>query len=84
MSKTLCLAFAAMLAVASLATPASARWGDQNDHRGEQRNYNQGWNNNYYAAPPVVYQNYGNNGYYPPPVVVGGYGSGINLNINIP
>jgi hypothetical protein len=79
-AKALCLAVTAAVAVASFTAPASAGWGnDRHDYnRGQQ-----GWNGNgnYYRAPPVVYQPYGNTGYYAPPAV---YGSGINLNINLP
>ena len=85
-AKALCLAFATLLAVASFSAPASARW-DNGNNRGYHGGGQQGWNrnNNYYRAPPVVYQNYyGNDGYYAPPVVYGGYGSGLNFNINLP
>ena len=81
-AKALCLAVTAAVAVASVTAPASARWGDRDDHH-EQHRGQQGWNGNgnYYQAPPVVYEPAGNNGYYAPPVV---YGSGLNLNINLP
>jgi hypothetical protein len=78
-AKALCLAVTAAVAVVSFTAPALARWGDRHEeNRGQQ-----GWNGNgnYYRAPPVVYQPYGNTGYYAPPTV---YGSGINLNINLP
>jgi len=74
------LVLSALLALGTVAVPASARDGDRdyrgNDHRDDHRG-NQGWNNGY-QAPPVVY---GTPDYYPPPVV---YGSGIGININIP
>ncbi len=84
-ARALCLAVTAAVAVASFTAPASARWGDQNERHYDNRGQ-QGWNNggnygSYYSPPPVVYQQYGNNGYYAPPLV---YGSGINLNINLP
>ena len=82
-AKALCLAVTAAVAVASFTVPASARWGNQNERHDYNRGQ-QGWNGNgnYYQAPPVVYQPYyGNTGYYAPPAV---YGSGINLNINLP
>jgi hypothetical protein len=81
-AKALCLAVTAAVAIASITVPASARWGDRNEHHEVNRGQ-QGWNGNgnYYRAPPVVYQPYGNNGYYAPPTV---YGSGLNLNINLP
>jgi hypothetical protein len=81
-AKALCLAVTAAVAVASFTVPASARWGDQNERHDNNRGQ-QGWNGNggYYNAPPVVYQPYGNYGYYAPPTV---YGSGLNLNINLP
>ena len=85
-AKTLCLAFATLLAVASFTAPASARWDNGNNHGYDRGRGQQGWNGNgnYYRAPPVVYQNYGNDGYYAPPVVYGGYGSGLNFNITLP
>jgi hypothetical protein len=81
-AKALCLVITAAVAVASVTVPASARWGGGNE-RHEQYRGRQGWNGNggYYGAPPVVYQPYGNNGYYAPPMV---YGSGLNLNFNLP
>jgi hypothetical protein len=81
-TKALCLAVTAAVAVASFAAPASARWAGGNERHDGYRGQ-QGWNGNggYYNAPPVVYQPYGNNGYYAPPTV---YGSGLNLNINLP
>ena len=82
--QALCLAVTAAVAVASVTVPASARWGDRNDHNDHNEQYRgqQGWNGNGYSyqAPPVVYQPY-NNGYYAPPTV---FGSGLNLNINLP
>jgi hypothetical protein len=83
-ARALCLTVTAAVAVASFTAPASARWGGQNERHDNNRGQ-QGWNNggnygNYYAPPPVVYQQYGNNGYYAPPLV---YGSGINLNIGL-
>jgi hypothetical protein len=81
-AKALCLAVTAAVAVASFTAPASARWNNGNEYHGGYRGQ-QGWNGNgnYYRAPPVVYQPYGNYGYYAPPTV---YGSGLNLNINLP
>jgi hypothetical protein len=79
-SKALCLVFTAAIAVASFSSVASARWGDQNERHDERRDDHQGWNRDYYRAPPVVYQNYNAPTYYAPPVV---YGSGLGLNINI-
>jgi hypothetical protein len=83
-AKALCLTFATLLAVASFAAPASARWANGNNRGFDHGGARQGWNHNYYRAPPAVYQNYGNYGYYAPPVVYGGYGSGLNFNINLP
>lgn len=80
-AKALCLAVTAAVAVTSFTAPASARWDNGNEHHEVYRGQ-QGWNNNgnYYRAPPVVYQQ-PRNTYYAPPTV---YGSGINLNINLP
>jgi hypothetical protein len=73
----------AILLVGTMASPASARWGDHNERWGERH----GWNGNYYRPPPVVYGGYGDRyGYYPPPVVYGRPGFGIQLpgvNLNI-
>ena len=93
-----CAAFTVLLAFGSFASPAAARWGDDNDRRNEQhdqrddhrdnrrdgdRDYRQDWNRDY-RAPPVVYQRYDAPTYYAPPIVYGpSYDSGFGLNINI-
>jgi len=71
-AKALCLAFATLLAVASFTAPASARWAIGNNRGFDHGGARQGWNSNYYRAPPVVYQNYRNYDYCAPPVVYGG------------
>ena len=80
---TLCsVGILAALAIAGFISSASAGWGNQNDNRYQHHDERQGWNNNGYRAPPVVYQNYGApaSTYYAPPLV---YGSGVNLNISL-
>lgn len=82
--KPIAAAIGAMLLLGAMASPALARWGDRDDHRGRRD-----WDGGYYRRPPVVYNNgygYGHGyGYYPPPVVygpsVGVYLPGVNLNI---
>jgi hypothetical protein len=87
----------AILLVGTMASPASARWGDRDERWGDREerrsDHNErwgerhGWNGNYYRPPPVVYGGYGDRyGYYPPPVVYGRPGFGIQLpgvNLNI-
>jgi hypothetical protein len=77
-----CLGIAGAFAVAGFSGSASAGWGNRNDNRYQRNDERQGWNNNGYRAPPVVYQNYGApaSTYYAPPLV---YGSGVNLNISL-
>jgi hypothetical protein len=65
----------ALLALGTLAAPASADWD------GHHRGYNHHWNGGYYRSPPVVYgspyhQSHYGSPYYAPPVV---YGPGISL-----
>jgi hypothetical protein len=70
-----------MLALGTFARPASARWADRGDHRGDQRDDYRGggWTGGYYAPPPVVYAApVGGYGYYPPPVV---YGPAVGINL---
>jgi hypothetical protein len=58
----------AMLALGTLAGPASARW----DGDGQYQQDTRSWNNHYhgynYQAPPVVYSTPYNYGYRAPPV----------------
>lgn len=84
--------FIALLAFGSFASPAAARWGDQNERRDEWRNERnernenrQDWNRGYYQTPPVVYERYYSAPtYYAPPVVYGpSYDPGFGLNIII-
>jgi hypothetical protein len=89
-AKTLaCGTVAALLAFASLASPAAARWGNENDRHNERTERNedrQEWHRgHYYRTPPVIYERYYNAPtYYAPPVVYGpAYDSGFGLNINI-
>ena len=78
------LAFSLVLgaiALAALASPASARWYGNgqwhDDERWEGRGYNNGQNNNYnryyngysYRTPPVIYGTPYNYGYSPPPLI---------------
>jgi hypothetical protein len=67
------------LALAAVATPASAgwwgdgRWHEDNRWNNNNNNNNNNWNNRYYGYhyrdPPVVYATPYNYGYQPPPVV---------------
>ena len=96
-NKSIGAAIGAMLLFGALASPASARWGDHDEHRGERHD----WKDHHYRSPPVVYGGYygyrngyypppvgyygDRYGYYPPPVVygpgIGIYLPGVNLNI---
>ena len=62
-------AIGAMLLLGAVASPAFAREGEREGHRGDRHD----WNGGYYRAPPVVYGGYygGNYGYVPPPIVYG-------------
>jgi hypothetical protein len=66
------IAVSAVIALAVSAGPASARWGDRDDH------WHHGWSGGYWEAPPPVYGYYGTYGYYPPPVV---YGPGVGISL---
>ena len=84
------VAISVILAFSTFAGPASARWADRDDHRGDQRHDQRdeyrgddyrggGWTGGYYAPPPVVYAApVGGYGYYPPPVV---YGPSIGITL---
>ena len=64
----------ALVAFATLASPASARWYGNN---GYDNGWNNGWHGNhqynngyYYREPPIVYSTpYRGGYYYPPPVI---------------
>ena len=70
----------ALVALATLAGPASARW------YGNER-YDNGWHGNdhysgyYYRPPPVVYVTPYNNGYYYPPPVIYDNTPGITIRL---
>ena len=72
------VAVSAMLALATFATPASARDDYDGYHTGGY------YNGGYYNAPPVVYGSpygssyYGYSPYYAPPVV---YGPGVGISL---
>jgi hypothetical protein len=71
MTKLTVAAGLAAIAIAALATPASARWGA--DGRWHDDNRWNNWNDRYYGynyrPPPVVWGTPYNYGYYSPPVV---------------
>lgn len=81
------IAFTALLALGTFASPAVARDDHDNDRqRGwhDNRNDWQGGERGYYRAPPVVYDRYAAPTYYAPPVVYGpSYGSGPGLTLTI-
>lgn len=91
-AKTLAgMAFTALLALAGFASPAAARWGDDDDHstnqryeqhndRGGRHDNRRDWDREQWRAPPVIYQGYDAPTYYAPPLV---YTPGWGLNINI-
>ncbi|MFI4999760.1 MAG: hypothetical protein ACHQK9_07755 [Reyranellales bacterium] len=59
----------ALVALATLAGPASARWYG-NEHYDNGWHGNEHYNGYYYRPPPVVYGTpYYNGYYYPPPVI---------------
>jgi hypothetical protein len=59
----------AFVALAALASPASARWYEENRYVTPWQG-NDHYDGYYYRAPPVVYATPYNNGhYYPPPVI---------------
>ena len=65
------------IALAALASPASARWDgngqwhedDRWEGRGRDNNYDRYYNGYRYRSPPVIYGTPYNYGYYPPPVI---------------
>ena len=73
----------ALIALAGLATPASARWyGDGRWHEDNRWHGNDRWHGYTYRAPPVVYGTPYNYGYYAPPLVYDN-APGINFNVRI-
>ena len=74
------VAIGAVVALGTLATPASARWED--NRRDWRWNGNDHYNGYYYRAPPVVYGTPYNNGYYYPPPVVYDNNPGFTIRIN--
>ena len=73
-------ALAGFIALAALASPANARWYEENRYESRWHG-NDHYNGYYYRAPPVVYGTPYNSGYYPPPVIYNNT-PGITLRLN--
>jgi hypothetical protein len=67
---TALVAMSALAALVTLASPASARWYEGNNHYDNSWHGNDHYNGYYYRAPPVVYDRPYNSGYYYPPPVI--------------
>ncbi len=86
MTKRIAAALAmAVIAGASLATPASARWwGDGRWHDDDRwREHHEHYYGYHYQPPPVVYGTPYNYGYAPPPVVYGAE-PGVTFSFHVP
>ena len=66
------LALGTMLALAALASPASARWNGNGQYQHDNRQWQNHTNGYNYQPPPVVYSTPYNYGYQPPPVYYDG------------
>ncbi len=86
MTKRIAAAFAmAVIAVAGLAAPASARWwGYGRWHDDDRwREHHERYYGYHYQPPPVVYGTPYNYGYAPPPVVYGAE-PGVTFSFHVP
>ncbi len=75
------LALGAMVALAALASPASARWNGNGQYQQDNRQWQNHTNGYNYQAPPVVYSTPYNYGYQPPPVVFEGGVPSISIQL---
>jgi hypothetical protein len=66
------LALGAMVALAALASPASARWNGNGQYQQDNRHWENHTNGYSYQPPPVIYSTPYNYGYQPPPVYYNG------------
>jgi hypothetical protein len=75
------LALGAMVALAALASPASARWNGNGQWQQDNRQWENHYNGYNCQAPPVVYSTPYNYGYQPPPVVYEGGAPSISIQL---
>jgi hypothetical protein len=76
------LALGAMVALAALASPASARWNGNGQWQQDNRQWENHYNGYSYQPPPVVYSTPYNYGYQPPPVYYNGNSTpGLSIRI---